>query len=204
MFSNYKCLFTFEDDIFLLLLHIRNRNSYKMQEEFYRQMLRQYGGEVMTFIRRIVSQQSDAEDLAQDTFIKAFRSIDSFDSSRGTMRHWLLGIAYREVLMHLRRQKYRTCYLEDDERILVTISDDEADRLLSEKYEKRIRTLEESIQRLSPEDQTLLQLYYIDGMHLQQIAGIVGHDAAYLANRMHRIRKRLCVMIKTKETDGEE
>jgi len=174
-----------------------------MQEEKCRQLLRQHGGEVMTFIKRIVPQQCDAEELTQDTFIKAFRSIATYDSRRASIRHWLLRIAYSEVLMHLRRQKQKTCYLEDDERRLNMISDDEADRMLSEIREQLIKNLEEAVRRLPPEDQTLLHLYYIDGMRLQQIAEIMGHDAAYLATRLQRIRKRLCVMIKTIE-DGDE
>lgn len=174
-----------------------------MQEDKCRQLLRQYGGEVMTFIRRIVPQQCDAEELTQDSFMNAFRSINTYDSHRGSMKHWLLSIAYREALMHLRRQKPQTCYLEDDERRLNMISDDEADRMLSEIREQRIKNLEEAVRRLPPEDQTLLHLYYIDGMRLQQIVEIMGHDAAYLATRLQRIRKRLCVMIKTIE-DGDE
>ena len=119
------------------------------------------------------------------------------------MKHWLLSIAYREALMHLRRQKQQTCYLEDDERRLNMISDDEADQMLSEMQELRIKNLEKAVRRLPPEDQTLLHLYYMDGLRLQQIAEIMGHDAAYHANRLQRIRKRLCVMIKTIE-DGDE
>lgn len=174
-----------------------------MQEERCRQILRQYGGEVMTFIRRIVPQLCDAEELTQDTFIKAFRTIDVFDSHRGQMKHWLLGIAYREALMHLRQQKSQMRYLEDDERLLSMVSDDEADRLLSEIHEQRVLALEEAVRRLPPEDRTLLHLYYNDGMRLQQIADIMDHDAAYLATRLQRIRKKLCVMIKTIE-DGNE
>ena len=174
-----------------------------MQEEKCRQLLRQYGGEVMTFIKRIVPQQCDAEELTQDTFINAFRSINTYDSRRGSMKHWLLSIAYREALMHFRRQKQKTCYLEDDERGLNMISDDEADGMLSEMREQRIKNLEEAVRKLSPEDQTLLHLYYKDGMRLQQITEIMGHDVAYLATRLQRIRKRLCVMIKTIE-DGDE
>lgn len=120
------------------------------------------------------------------------------------MKHWLLRIAYHEVLMHLRRQKRQTYYLEDNEKWLDKISDDEADRMLSEMQEQRIRNLENSIRKLPPEDQTLLHLYYIDGMRLLQIGEIMDHDAAYLATRLQRIRKRLCVMINNIDADGEE
>ena len=175
-----------------------------MQEEYYRQIIRQYGGEIRAFIGRMVPQRCDADELAQDTFVKAFRSISSYDSSRGSMNQWLLRIAYHEALMYLRRHKQQTCYLEDDERWLNRISDDEADRMLSEMQEQRIRNLEDTISRLSAEDQTLLHLYYHDGMHLRQISEIMDHDAAYLATRLQRIRKRLCVMIKTIEADEDK
>lgn len=174
-----------------------------MQEEQYKQILKQYGSEVMAFIKRLVPQQCDAEELTQDTFIKAFRSIHSYDSSRAPMKHWLFGIAYHEALMHLRRQKSQTYYLEYDERQLSMVSDDEADHVLSEMKEQRIRSLEEAVKKLSPEDQTLLHLYYSDGMRLRQITEIMDHDAAYLATRLQRIRKKLCLMIKTMEYGDE-
>ena len=174
-----------------------------MQEEEYKQIIRRYGGEIRAFIGRMVPQRCDADELTQDTFVKAFRSISSYGSCRGEIKHWLMRIAYREALMYLRRHKQHTCYLEDDERLLSRISDDEADRMLSEMQEQRIRNLEDAIRKLSPEDQTLLQLYYNEGMRLRQIAEIMGHDAAYLATRLQRIRKRLCVMIKSIE-DGYE
>lgn len=174
-----------------------------MHDENYRQILREYGSEVLTFIRRIVPNRQDAEELAQDAFVKAFRSFDSFDPQRGEMRPWLLRIAYREVLMFLRRQK-RQYYLEEDGHLMRTISDDEADRILSEMRERRIMALEEAVKRLPPEDQTLLHLYYNKGWRLQQIGEVMERDAAYLATRLQRIRKKLCVMIKTIEDDGDE
>lgn len=127
---------------------------------------------MLTFIRRIVPQLCDAEELTQDTFIKAFRSINSFDSHRGQMKHWLLGIAYREALMHLRQQKSQMRYFEDDERFFSVVSDDEADRLLSEIHEQRVLALEEAVRRLPPEDRTLLRLYYNDGMRFCKACSI--------------------------------
>ena len=175
-----------------------------MSDENYRQILREYGGEVMAFIRHIVPNRQDAEELAQDTFIKAFRSFGSYDPQRGELMPWLLRIAYHEALMFLRRQKRLTRYLEDDDLLLRTISDDEADTLLAELRERRICALEEAIVRLSPEDQTLLHLYYNNRWRLQQIGEVMERDAAYLATRLQRIRKKLCVMIKTIEDDGDE
>ena len=173
-------------------------------EETYRQILRQYGSEVLTFIRRIVPRRQDAEELAQDTFVKAFRSMDSYNSHRGELRPWLLRIAYREALMFLRRQN-RTFLLDELDRAgSLQVSDDEADRMLADRREQHIRVLEEAVSRLSPEDQALLHLYYTNGWRLQQIGEVMERDAAYLATRLQRIRKRLCVMIKTIENDGNE
>lgn len=188
----------------MLLLHIIDRNRTIMHEEIYRQILRQHAAEVLGFIRRIVPQRQDAEELAQDTFIKAFRSLDSYDSRRGNMRPWLLRIAYREALMHLRQQA-RTLYMEEiDGAGRLQVSDDEAERMLADIREERIQMLEEAVRRLPPEDQTLLHLYYNNRWRLQQIGEVMERDAAYLATRLQRIRKKLCVMIKTIEDNEDE
>ena len=176
-----------------------------MQNEAqYIQILREYGPAVRAFIRSIIPQREDAEEVAQDTFVKAFGHLTAYDASRSPMKNWLLGIAYNETRMYFRKRQAAVVCLEDDERLVNTVSDDEADRLLAETRERRIEALTDAIRRLKPEDQMLLHLYYTEGLPLKEIAGSIGHDHLYLATRLQRIRKKLCVMIKTIEDNGEE
>ena len=69
-------------------------------------MLRTHQGAVRAFLRRISGDAAVADDLAQDTFLKAYRSIEQL-SDVEKLRSWLFGIAYREFLNHTRKIKRR-------------------------------------------------------------------------------------------------
>lgn len=63
-----------------------------------------YSGIIYRLALRILENQQDAEDVLQDTFIKAYRGLDSFDG-RSSLSTWLYRIATNETLMVLRRRK---------------------------------------------------------------------------------------------------
>ena len=158
-------------------------------------IIRRYGEAIRSFVRRTIRQRQDAEEVAQDVFVKAFQRLDSYDAEKGSMKSWLLGIAFREVLMWLRKNQRQAIPLEPDN-LHEDTTDEEADRLLAEVKEQRIQALQEAIRQLSHEDQMLLQLYYMEDLPLKEIASVAGHGHLYLATRLHRIRKRLCTIIK--------
>lgn len=175
-----------------------------MQDERqYRQIIREHGSHIMAFICRSIPVREDAEEIAEDVFVKAFSRLSTYDAKRGSMRNWLLGIACHEVLMFMRRRRPLTISLEPEARYQ-GITDEEADRLLAETHEQRIATLQNAIQMLKTEDQLLLQLYYTEQLPLKEIAVIAGHDHLYLATRLQRIRKKLCTMIKQTRRDEHE
>lgn len=69
-------------------------------------MLRTHQGAVRAFLRRICGDAALADDLAQDTFMKAYRALEQL-SEPEKLRSWLFGIAYREFLNHARKRKRR-------------------------------------------------------------------------------------------------
>ena len=158
-------------------------------------IIRRYGETIRNFVRHTIRQRQDAEEVAQDVFVKAFQRLDSYDAEKGSMKSWLLGIAYHEVLMWLRKNQRQTIALEP-EAFFEEPTDEEAERLLAEVNEQRIQALQEAIRQLSHEDQMLLQLYYMEDLPLKEIASVAGHGHLYLATRLQRIGKRLCIIIK--------
>lgn len=73
--------------------------------EFSR-LVREYGLPVRSFIHSRVQSRADAEDIAQQTFIAAFRGLDKFDTIQ-SFEAWLIGIAKNRVLMHFRSSDRR-------------------------------------------------------------------------------------------------
>ena len=164
-------------------------------------LVRQYAPQVIDFAQRIVTSREDAEEVAQDAFVKAFHSLSSFrgDSSLLT---WLLRIAYHEALNRRRRRRPPT--VDIDAASVVSgfaplTSDEEAD--LSTGREERILLLEEAIGLLPPDDQLLLHLYYYDDRPLRDIGYIMDAEPNALGVRLHRIRKRLQTMIRQQEDE---
>ena len=121
---------------------------------------------------------------------------------------WVQRIAYHEAIDHLRQ---RTPYTVDISEV-AAISDDEElstgrdcnATLCPTVREERILLMEETIDELPPDDQLLLHLYYYEDQPLRDIAYIMDAEPNALAQRLHRIRKRLLRMIKQKEDERTE
>ena len=92
-------------------------------------------------IVRQVSDVMDAEELAQDTFLKAFSHIDSYDPNKASLSTWLCRIAYRLTLDFLKRRRPPIVSIEDSEVWQTDISDEQLESELSSGREERILRL---------------------------------------------------------------
>ena len=159
----------------------------------YGYFVKTYSAQVLDFVSRLVSDAGDAEELAQDAFVRAFRSLGQFDG-RSSWLTWVLRIAYHTALNHLKRQRQQ--WLSIDDLPLVDTPDD-----LSTDREERIQQLDAAIGRLPADEQLLLHLYYYDDRPLRDIAYIMEAEPNALGVRLHRIRKKLQTMIKQREDE---
>lgn len=164
------------------------------RHEEYAYFVKTYSQKVLDFTSRMVADKKDAEDLAQDVFIKAFRSLSSF-TFQSSFSTWICRIAYHESLNHLKRQKASFIDIDD----MPMAGSDMIDEELSTDREERIRQLEEAIDRLSPTEQMLIHLIYYEGRPQREVAYIMDIKPNALANRLHRIRKKILRIIKDKE-----
>ena len=160
----------------------------------YAYFVKKYSQQVLDFTVRMVSCMADAEELAQNAFIKAFNKFEKFEQ-RASFLTWVSRIAYNESINHLRRRKLH--YVDIDE---VPIADcNLLDDELSTGNEERIKLMEEAINILPPDERMLVHLYYYEDKPLNEIAYVMDVEPNALAVRLHRIRKKLLVTIKQKE-----
>lgn len=162
------------------------------KREEYAWFVNTYSQQVLDFTSRIVSDSEDAKEVAQDAFVKAFRSLSSF-GFQSSFYTWLCRIAYHESLNRLNRQQIHYVDISD-----IPITDEEE---LSTGREERIALMEEAMDDLKPNERLLLHLYYYEDRPLREIAYIMDAEANTLAARLHRIRKKLLQMIKQKENE---
>jgi RNA polymerase sigma-70 factor (ECF subfamily) len=160
----------------------------------YAYFVKKYSQQVLDFTVRMVSCMADAEELAQNAFIKAFNKFEKFEQ-RASFLTWVSRIAYNESINHLRRRKLH--YVDIDE---VPIADcNLLDDELSTGNEERIKLMEEAINILPPDERMLVHLYYYEDKPLNEIAYVMDVEPNALAVRLHRIRKKLLVTITQKE-----
>lgn len=142
-------------------------------------------------IVRQVSNEQDAEELTQDTFLRAFSHIESYDPQRASLSTWLCRIAYRLTLDFLKRRRPFVVSMEDTEVWQTDISDEQLEAELSTGNEERIQKLELLIDDLPPDERMLLMLHYFENRSLDECSYIMDATPHALANRLYRIRKKL-------------
>lgn len=163
------------------------------KREEYAWFVNTYSQQVLDFTSRMIPDAEDAREVAQDAFVKAFRSLASFEF-HSSFCTWVCRIAYNESLNRLRRQQRHFVDIAD-------IPAEELDEELSTGREERITLMEEAIDDLPPDERMLLHLYYYEDRPLREIAYIMDAETNTLATRLHRIRKKLLQMIKQKENE---
>ena len=155
-------------------------------------LVNRYGPSLMVFVGRLIEQQEDVEDMVQNTFVAAYEHLKDYDPQRASLSTWLQRIAYHEALYYLRKRKRQVLLPLD-------VGDDVPDELPEATTAEQ---LDEAIQKLPPEDQMLLQLYYFDGRPLKEIAYItdaagnsLNREVSRLSSQLHRIRQRLRIIL---------
>ena len=132
-------------------------------------MVGRYGQEVFAMIARQVPSVMDAEELTQDTFLKAFAAIDRYEF---------------------------TVSIEDTEVWQTDITDEQLEAELSTGNEERIQRLELLIDDLPSNERLLLTLHYFENRTLDECSYIMDATPRALANRLYRIRKKLYKQLK--------
>lgn len=158
-------------------------------DEDYGYFIERYGDRVAALMARLVPCHEDAEELVQDAFVCAFNHLDSFLGNASFVT-WISRIAYRQAVSHLRRKHIK--YIEIDEQTPLT--DTDIDEAMADC--RRTEQLRRAIDMLKPDEKTLITLYYYDNMPVKDMAYIMDMKAASVATRLHRIRRKLYIIMK--------
>ncbi len=166
------------------------------QAQGYRYLMNRYGRQVQLIVAQFVSDMRDVEELTQDVFVRAFEHLPDFDPLRATFGTWISRIAYNAALNHLRSHDYAPLPLDEEQYAppdaVLWAQDDEEQAHEAE----RLSLLDKAINRLRPEERTLLHLRYYEKRSLGEIAEVMEVATGPLANRLQRIRQKLSKMIK--------
>lgn len=160
--------------------------------EAYRALVERYENMVYNLCFKVLLDEDEAKDAAQETFIKAYQSLGTFreDSKFST---WLYRIATNMAIGKTRRKK-RKAPLEEARHIASDgQSTDNTPGSLQQ--EERSRYLHAALAKLEETDRLLISLYYLEEVSMEEVAVISGLDKNTAKVRMHRARKKLYTLL---------
>jgi RNA polymerase sigma-70 factor, ECF subfamily len=142
---------------------------------------------------RVTADPVLAEDLAQDTFLKAFRNLSAYDANR-PFSNWLFRIAHNTAIDATRRAHMTTVPLENEERLpqgappIAAPADGVETAALA-------HALEAALARVRPEYRSAIVLRYQEGLSFDEIGQIMSIPSATARTYVHRARKELAQLL---------
>ncbi|MDY2587249.1 RNA polymerase sigma factor [Winogradskyella aquimaris] len=172
----------------ILIEAIKNGNT-----RAYAQLVDKYKDLVYTLAIRMLKNREEAEEVAQDTFIKVFKSLENFkgDSKFST---WIYRVAYNTCLDRIKKNKKHLNNVTIDEftfNKLDTI-DNALDNIIKEEKNTLIKNC---INKLPEDSSALLTLFYFEELSLEEISKIINIETNTVKVKLFRARKKLATIL---------
>lgn len=154
------------------------------EQSAYAELVNKYKSYAYTIAMRILQSRPEAEEAAQDAFIKAFNHLSGFNRE-SKFSTWLYRIVFNTAISYKRKTRYQFQSIENT----VVEYQQEGEGML-EKTDKK-KYLNAAMAKLNEADRTALTLFYLEEFSLEEIAAITGMQANTAKVRIHRARQRL-------------
>lgn len=159
----------------------------------YAQLVDRYKDLVYTLAIRMLKHKEEAEEVAQDTFIKVFKSLDKFkgDSKFST---WIYKVTYNTCLDRIKKNKKHFNDVAIDEYTFNKLDtiDNALDNIIKEEKSTLIK---QCINKLPEDSSALLTLFYFEELSLDEISKIINIEANTVKVKLFRARKKLAVIL---------
>lgn len=144
---------------------------------------------VFTIVMNITRNREDAEEVAQDVFLKAFQKLSGF-RQESSFQTWLYRIAYNEAISRIRKNKVKLLDLEENITGGIADEDPEEDIAgLDEQEQKAV--IADILEHLPEIDRVIVTLFYLESHPVAEISEITGLGESNVKVRLHRVRKRI-------------
>lgn len=154
--------------------------------EQYNELVVRHKDYAYSIALKIVNNSMDAEEIAHDAFIKAFKSLKKFNQ-KAKFTTWLYRIVFNTSVSHTRKNQLAVDDI-DEITIQPASSMNSSEPIISQ---ERQHFIGEAMKKLLPMDATLLTLFYLKQLNLEEIGEVVGIKADGVKVKLFRARKRL-------------
>jgi RNA polymerase sigma-70 factor (ECF subfamily) len=166
----------------------------------FEQIVRRYQRPIISLIARMTGDRALAEDLAQETFVKAFRSLAAFDTTR-RLSSWLFRIAHNTAIDAMRRsrppQAAPPAGLDAGDPTSADAPDEPSTPPAPDPVERRElgNALEAALAELRPDQRAAIVMRYESGLSFDEIGTVLGVPEVTARSHVHRARKELARLL---------
>ncbi|MFC5046433.1 RNA polymerase sigma factor [Aquimarina hainanensis] len=157
-------------------------------------LVERYQYMVYTVVYRIVRNKEEAEEIAQDSFVKAYQSLGTY-KGKSKFSSWLYTIAYRKSLDRVRNQSvtFTTSVIDNVSEKALKQVENALDYMESKEQNEIVL---EAIMKLPEKESVIVTLYYLEENSVKEIAAIVGISPQNVKIKLYRARKKLYSLLK--------
>ena len=171
------------------------QNAINGDEQAYQAILERYQRGIYNLIYQMVKNREETEDLVQETFIKAFRALESYNDQYA-FTTWLYKIAYNNCIDSIRKRKLKTSPLDKPIRtkegeVQQQIRDDSTSPEHHYLYTEKKKILDECIQKLPESYRDVIVLRHQEDRSYEEIAEIIDVPLGTVKARIFRAREML-------------
>ena len=156
----------------------------------YADLVKRHQRFVFTLALRFAKRREDAEEIAQDCFIKAYRSLGSFQR-QAKFSTWLYSIVYTTAMTFLRKKRIGTDSIDDEQTLIQVENQSSAYDVNDAENRSRSYYLNQAIAQLLPDDAAIITLFYKGEQSLEEIGKTLGMEANTVKVKLFRARQRL-------------
>lgn len=161
-------------------------------QQAYAELIRRHQRFVFTLALRFAKNREDAEEIAQDCFVKAYRSLHNFRQT-AKFSTWLYSIVYTTAMTFLRKKRLDTVSIDDAETDNYPSLQNHVSAYNADQVEQKSKTfyLNKAIEQLLPDDAAIITLFYKGEQSLEEIGAALGMETNTIKVKLFRARQRL-------------
>lgn len=166
-------------------LELAHNQLDKTKEALFEEVMQAYLKKVLRLVYLIVKDRSSAEDITQEVFLKAYKSLGSF-REESSMQTWIYRIAVNEAKKHLRSWSFRNLFYKPE--VDAGIVEGTESAVIQSDHRIRFARI---VMELPSSYRQLIILHYYEELSAEEVADILGITTGAVYTKLHRARQKL-------------